>query len=94
MGYEFDKAEAVILKISKDNSFVDKANDGDQIEIITNQTPFYGESGGQVGDQGVIFNSECTINITDTQKKWRPINSHRKIKKRFNKNRSKCKFRN
>ena len=55
LGYEFDKAEAVILKLSKDNSFVDKANDGDQIEIITNQTPFYGESGGQVGDQGVIL---------------------------------------
>ena len=46
LGYEFDKAEAVILKISKDNLFVDKANDGDQIEIITNQTPFFMESQG------------------------------------------------
>ena len=69
LGYEFDKAEGIVLKISKDNKFVDKANDGDQIEIITNQTPFY-ESGGQVGDQGVMFNSDCKINITDTQKKW------------------------
>ena len=68
LGYEFDKAEGVVLKILKDNKFVDKANDGDQIEIITNQTPFYGESGGQVGDQGVIFNSDCKIEITDTQK--------------------------
>ena len=81
LGYEFDKAEAVILKISKDNSFVDKANDGDQIEIITNQTPFYGESGGQVGDQGVIFNSECTINITDTQKNGDLLVHIGKIKK-------------
>ncbi len=82
LGYEFDKAEAVILKISKDNLFVDKANDGDQIEIITNQTPFYGESGGQVGDQGLIFNSECTINITDTQKKMGDLLVHiGKIKK-------------
>ena len=63
MGYEFEKAEGVVLKISKDNKFVDKANDGDHIEIITNQTPFYGESGGQVGDQGIIFNYDCKINI-------------------------------
>ena len=70
LGYEFDKAEGVVLKISKNNKFVDKAKNGDQIEIITNQTPFYGESGGQVGDQGIIFNSDCKIDIIDTQKKW------------------------
>ena len=82
MGYEFDKAEGVVLKILKDNKFVDKANDGDQIEIITNQTPFYGESGGQVGDQGVIFNSDCKIEITDTQKKMSDLFVHTgKIKK-------------
>ncbi len=69
LGYEFDKAEGVILKISKNNKFVDNANIGDDIEIIINQTPFYGESGGQVGDQGIFFNSDCKINISDTQKK-------------------------
>jgi len=76
LGYEFDKAEGVVLKISKDNKFVDKANVGDQVEIITNQTPFYGESGGQVGDQGVMFNSDCKINITDTQKKMGDLFVH------------------
>ena len=55
LGYEFDKAEGVIIKISKKGKFVDTANIGDEIEVITNQTPFYGESGGQVGDQGYIF---------------------------------------
>tara|TARA_A100001011_G_scaffold368391_1_gene422652 strand:- start:1230 stop:3788 length:2559 start_codon:yes stop_codon:yes gene_type:complete len=69
LGYEFDKAEGVVLKLSKDNKFVDIASAGDKIEIITNQTPFYGESGGQVGDQGKIYTSECEINIKDTQKK-------------------------
>ena len=69
LGYEFNKAEGVVLKISKDNKFVNNAEAGDKIEIITNQTPFYGESGGQVGDQGIIFNSDCKINIVDTQKK-------------------------
>ncbi len=82
LGYEFDKAEGVVLKISKNNKFVDSANDGDEIEIITNQTPFYGESGGQVGDQGIIFNSDCKINITDTQKKMGDLFVHiGKIKK-------------
>ena len=69
LGYEFDKAEGVIIKISKKGKFVESASAGDEIEVITNQTPFYGESGGQVGDQGYIFNSNCKIKINDTQKK-------------------------
>ncbi len=76
LGYEFDKAEGVIIKISKDNKFVDSADAGSDVEIITNQTPFYAESGGQVGDQGIIFNSECKINITDTQKKMGDLFIH------------------
>ena len=76
LGYEFDKAEGVVLKISKDNKFVDTASNGDKIEIITNQTPFYGESGGQVGDQGIIYTSECEINIKDTQKKMGDLFVH------------------
>ena len=82
LGYEFDKAEGVVLKISKNNKFVDSASGEDEIEIITNQTPFYGESGGQVGDQGTIFNSDCKINIIDTQKKMGDLFVHiGKIKK-------------
>ncbi len=69
LGYEFDKAEGIVLKISKGNKFVENAKEGDEVEIITNQTPFYGESGGQVGDQGIISSSKCKINIQDTQKK-------------------------
>ena len=69
LGYEFEKAEGVVLKILKDNKFVETAKTDDEIEIITNQSPFYGESGGQVGDQGIIQTSECKINIKDTQKK-------------------------
>ncbi len=76
LGYEFDKAEGVVLKIIKDNKFIDNASSGDKIEIIINQTPFYGESGGQVGDQGKIFNSNCNINITDTQKKMGDLFVH------------------
>ena len=76
LGYEFEKAEGVIIKISKNGKFVQSANTGDEVEIITNQTPFYGESGGQVGDQGYIFSSECKIKINDTQKKMGDLFVH------------------
>jgi alanyl-tRNA synthetase len=69
LGYEFDKAEGKVLKISKDNQFIESAKAGDEVEIITNQTPFYGESGGQIGDQGLIQTADCKINVKDTQKK-------------------------
>ena len=76
LGYEFEKAEGVVIKISKDGKFVDSASTGDEVEVITNQTPFYGESGGQVGDQGYIFNSDCKIKINDTQKKMGDLFVH------------------
>ncbi len=76
LGYEFDKAEGVVIKILKNGEFVNSANSGEEIEIISNQTPFYGESGGQVGDQGYIFNSDCKIKINDTQKKMGDLFVH------------------
>ncbi|MFL2889481.1 MAG: alanine--tRNA ligase [Pelagibacteraceae bacterium] len=69
LGYEFEKAEGIVLKILKDNQFVETAKVNDEVEIITNQTPFYGESGGQVGDQGFIQTIDCKIKVNDTQKK-------------------------
>ena len=76
LGYEFNKTEGVILKISKEDKFVSRANEGEEIEIISNQTPFYAESGGQVGDVGFIYNSNCKIYISDTQKKMGDLHVH------------------
>ena len=76
LGYEHDKAEAVILKISKNNKFIEEAKVGDEVEIITNQTPFYGESGGQVGDQGIISTKKSRITIKDTIKKMGDLHVH------------------
>ena len=76
LGYEFNKAEGVILKICKDNEFIDQANTNDKVEIITNQTPFYAESGGQLGDQGFIKTANCTIRILDTIKKMGDLHVH------------------
>ncbi len=70
LGYDFDKLEGVVLKISKGKDFVNEAKIGDEIEIITNQTPFYAESGGQIGDQGIFYSNDCRVIIKDTQKKW------------------------
>ena len=84
LGYEFNKLEGVILKISKGKDFVNEAKTGDEVEIVTNQTPFYAESGGQVGDQGIFFSNDCKIIITDTQKKMGDLHVHYgKIEKGF-----------
>ncbi len=76
LGYELDKAEGVVLKISKGKNFVNEARAGDEVEIVTNQTPFYAESGGQVGDQGIIYSNECKVVVKDTQKKMGDLHVH------------------
>jgi len=84
LGYEFNKVEGVILKISKGKNFFNEAEAGDEVELVANQTPFYAESGGQVGDQGIIFSNDCKIVITDTQKKMGDLHVHYgKIEKGF-----------
>jgi len=76
LGHEFNKAEGIVLKLSCNNKFVIIAKEGDNVEIITNQTPFYAESGGQIGDQGFIHTSNCKITIRDTQKKIGDLHVH------------------
>jgi len=76
LGYEFNKIEGVVIKLSIGKNFVNEAKDGDEVEIITNQTPFYAESGGQVGDQGIIYSDVCKITINDTQKKMGDLHVH------------------
>jgi len=76
LGYEFDKLEGVITKISKGKNFVNEAKTGEEVEIVTNQTPFYAESGGQVGDQGLIYSNNCKVIIKDTQKKVGDLHVH------------------
>ncbi len=76
LGYEFDKLEGIVLKISKGKDFVNEAKTGDEVEVVTNQTPFYAESGGQVGDQGTIYSNNCRVKILDTQKKIGDLHVH------------------
>ncbi len=69
LGYETDQAEGIILSLLKDNKEVNELNENDEGIIILNQTPFYGESGGQVGDTGEIISGAFKFEITDVQKK-------------------------
>src|ERR1700709_1940418 len=67
---------SVILAMFKDGGRVMAANTGDAVEIVTNQTPFYGESGGQAGDSGHIHSAKAKGQVTDTQKKLGALHVH------------------
>ncbi len=70
LGYETEQAEGRVLAIVVDGGRVDEAKPGREAAIVVNQTPFYGESGGQVGDRGVItWSGDASFAVTDVQKK-------------------------
>lgn len=68
VGYNQTETNSTIIGIIKDGIWVDKAFAGEQCKLIFNQTPFYAESGGQVGDSGFAINENSSITINDTQK--------------------------
>ena len=84
LGYTSNKVEGIIKLLLKDNKEVKKLDKDDEGIILTNQTPFYGESGGQVGDTGVISNENFQFEVTDVQKKLGDLFVHYgKVKKGF-----------
>ena len=82
LGYSTDKSEGVITLILKENKEVNHLQENDEGIIITNQTPFYGESGGQVADMGIISNESFEFEVIDVQKKLGDLFVHYgKVKK-------------
>ncbi len=69
LGYDTETAEGVVQAIVRDGAAVDAASAGDKVQLVLNQTPFYGESGGQMGDTGVISLDHGRVEVTDTQKR-------------------------
>ncbi len=69
LGYETNQAEGSVTAIIKDDKEIQQLKKGEEGQIILNQTPFYGESGGQVGDKGTIISGENEFEVTDVQKK-------------------------
>ncbi|MGB7913912.1 MAG: alanine--tRNA ligase, partial [Rhodomicrobium sp.] len=77
LGYETETAEGEVLALVKEGKLVKQLKKGDEGIVIVNQTPFYGESGGQVGDHGVIMAPKGVhFEVTDTQKKLGKVFAH------------------
>ncbi|MBN8484500.1 MAG: alanine--tRNA ligase [Sphingomonadales bacterium] len=76
-GYTATTGEAQVVALVKDGKEVDSASAGDAVTVIVNQTPFYGESGGQTGDSGTIAGAEgLTIAVADTAKPLGRLHAH------------------
>ncbi len=69
LGYETESAEGVVAALVKDGKEVAELKQGESGAVVLNQTPFYGESGGQVGDTGTMSGDGVRFRVTDTQKK-------------------------
>ncbi|MDI7863910.1 alanine--tRNA ligase [Rhizobiaceae bacterium n13] len=69
LGYDTETAEGVVEAIVRDGTVIESATKGDSVQIVVNQTPFYGESGGQMGDTGIVSTDHARLEVTDTQKK-------------------------
>ncbi|MFV0244656.1 MAG: alanine--tRNA ligase [Qingshengfaniella sp.] len=67
LGYDTETAEGQILALVREGAQIDRADEG-QVQVVLNQTPFYAESGGQVGDTGILRTSTGMARITDTRK--------------------------
>ncbi|HEZ5642747.1 TPA: alanine--tRNA ligase [Neisseria meningitidis] len=67
-GYSERQTESKVLALYKDGEQVDELNEGDSGAVVIDFTPFYAESGGQVGDVGYIFSGENRFEVRDTQK--------------------------
>ena len=77
LGYDTERAEGEIMALTHDGKDVAVLNEGQLGAILVNQTPFYGESGGQTGDQGIIRRADgATFRVRDTQKRLGDVFVH------------------
>ena len=75
-GYAASEGEGQVVALVKDGIEVQSAATNDAVTVITNQTPFYGESGGQMGDAGIISSSNMRGEVTDTAKPIGRLHAH------------------
>ncbi|NWF76660.1 MAG: alanine--tRNA ligase [Nitrospirae bacterium] len=94
VGYDTLETEAIVKAILKDGTVVDELKAGEEGNIILDITPFYGESGGQIGDKGIIETDNSMLEVLDTKKTTTDIHVHfvKVLKGKINKgNRVTCK---
>ena len=76
-GYTSEEGEGVVVALVKDGAEIEVAQSGDSITLLTNQTPFYGESGGQMGDAGQLSGADgFAASVTDTRKPLGRLHAH------------------
>ena len=76
-GYETETAEGQVVALVVGGERTDAVDKGDDVAVVVNQTPFYGESGGQMGDTGTLTSADgATVVVTDTQKKVGDLHVH------------------
>ena len=76
LGYTTEDADGAVVALVVAGAEAEEAGEGAEIELVANQTPFYGESGGQQGDAGRLKTDGAEIVITDTQKKLGDLHVH------------------
>ena len=77
VGYDHEVSESVLLSMVADAETLDRAEEGREVEIFLDKTPFYAESGGQVGDTGVIETETGSALVVDTQHAIQGLHGHR-----------------
>ncbi|AEB24851.1 MULTISPECIES: alanine--tRNA ligase [Bacillus] len=68
VGYSATKAEAKVIELLHDGQLISEAHEGDTVQILLDETPFYAESGGQIGDRGVLRSAQAVVTIKDVKK--------------------------
>jgi len=68
LGYDTETAEGQITALVRDGAEIGSAKEGEAVQVVVNQTPFYAESGGQVGDTGLIRTDTGMVRVSDTKK--------------------------
>ena len=73
LGYQATEASAKVIAIFQNGQKVESANAGDEAIVILDKTPFYGESGGQIGDKGILTSANAEFTVLDSQKYGKSI---------------------
>ncbi len=79
VGYTEPTATGTILAIVRDGEMIDRAEHGSDVEVFVDRTPFYAESGGQVGDNGTLRTGTGDVSVSDTQHALQGLHGHRGI---------------